>query len=110
MRDLTAWLSQTGLPVSELHFAQTPSVPYLVFSDAVSVTGGDLGPFYCSRTVVLALHGPELGSDGERAVETLLMDESIPYERSRVWLEAENHYQTTYQFILNEEMEDEINE
>lgn len=91
----------TGLPIAFDHFRTAQKLPYLVYiviaNDNVPA---DNGTYYTTPQIQLELYTENKDEGTESTVESLL--DSVPffYTKSEGYLNSEQMYMVTYQFIL----------
>lgn len=96
--DLQALLSETGLPFAYHHWEAPPSPPYGVFLDPGSDNFmADDRVFLPVSQVQIELYAKVRDQAAEAAVEQVLDEAGIPYEKGGAWIPSERLYQTVYE-------------
>ena len=101
--ELKAMLEETGFPLAYDHFAEgeSPDPPFLCFlypsSDNFSADGI---AYYKKNAVHVELYTDEKSPETEAAIETVLDEHGIFYNKTEVWIESEQLYEVLYSFEI----------
>ncbi|AIY79901.1 hypothetical protein U728_1248 [Clostridium botulinum 202F] len=106
MTNVKEWLETTGLNVAETCFKKPPKLPYIIFIMDENSSGADRKLCISDRDITTELYSDIINREKERLIEDLLKEKSINYSKSRVWLDSEKMFETSYDFNLYEKMEE----
>lgn len=105
MLDVKTWLETTGMNVAETSFKISPNLPYIVFLSDEDSKGADDKICIIERDITVELYSDVIKREKEKLLEDLFKKEKINFRKSRIWIDSEKIYQTTYDFSLYEKME-----
>jgi len=105
MLDVKSFLEKTGMKVSENYFSNPPALPYIIFSDTMSVKGADSRNCLLDRSITVELYSKKIIEEKEKIIENLLNEKSIKFVKNRTWIDSENFFQTVYDFNLYEKLD-----
>ncbi len=95
-----AVLRKTGLPVAYDHFAEgeSPDPPFIVFLfPGSSNMFADDKVYHKINQLNVELYTARKAPETEDALEGVLSDHEIPWEKSETWIPSEQMYEVLYQ-------------
>ncbi len=96
--ELQALLSESGLPFTYHHWETPPRPPYGVFLDSGSDNFmADDRVYLPVSQIQIEVYARARDQAAEAAVDRVLDEASIPYEKGGVWIPSERLYQTVYE-------------
>ncbi len=100
--DVKAMLEETGLKVAENCFLRPPALPYIVFLENSNFSGADNKICLLERDITVELYSSKIEREKEKAVEEILIKNSVEFSKERTWIDSEKIFQTVYDFNLYE--------
>lgn len=101
LEQLNTALKSTGLPVAYDHFPEDTPIPVIVYHETGTRNMAADNRVYCPITDIEAiLVTPKKNRSLERAVENVLDEGNLVWDKSEAFLDDEKCYQVTYQFEL----------
>lgn len=103
--DLKELLSGIGINAKELRFLKSPTYPYVVFTDDISVDGSDnMKRIIIEHTASIELYTTSINQDeaSTKIEELILNNLNVSFSRRREWIDEESHFLTTYSFTFLE--------
>lgn len=100
IKEVLTMAEETGLPAAYDHFAEgeSPEPPFLVFLFPSSDNFAADGKAYFKKTRLhFELYTDTKSPDTEEAVETVLDDHGLFYDKSEVWIPSESLYEVCYE-------------
>ena len=101
--DIYALLAATGMPVAYDHFAEgeSPDPPFLCFLyPSADHFAADDGVFYKITVCHVELYTDRKTPNLETALETVLNQQNIFYDKTETWIESEQLYEVLYRFEI----------
>jgi len=103
MDEIVRIMEETGLPFAYSHFAEGegPDPPFICYllpgSDNFAADGR---VYFKIDEVRIELYTDEKSPAAERALEAVLDEHGIFYEKSETWISSEKLYEVLYQFEM----------
>lgn len=103
--------TKTELKVAENRFIKPPSLPYIIFIEEKDIRGISANNLIVKTDVSIELYTTSIDKKLENEIRNVIIsdilfhsqnDESIEISQDRVYIESEQMYMTTYDFILIE--------
>jgi len=98
--EISAMISEINLPFAYHHFAEgeSPDPPFLLFLTPREDTFSADNIRYCSfKELNIELYTDTKSPETEQAVEEVLTQHGIFYEKSEIWIESEKLYEVLYE-------------
>lgn len=102
MLDIKAWIKSAGFTkVANTAFVTKTTLPYVVFvEESNTENSSDLSNDIIERNITIEYYSSTISAVDEKKIENLLKE--IHYTKSRMWVDAENCFQTLYDFSILE--------
>lgn len=102
--DIKKWIeTNTGLKTKHIHWLKPPKYPYCAIFDDITSDGADLAISLIMRhDVTIELYSNDIDVISEQKLESLFIKENIDFQKDRMFVASEKHYQTVYDFTILE--------
>ena len=80
LTDIKALLGPIGIPIAETCFKNTPSLPYIVFTESKVVGGADLRNMIEDRDITIEFYYAKFDNLHERNIEGILYNNTIEFQ------------------------------
>lgn len=106
MLDIKNWLEVgTGLKVADTAFITKVNLPFITFLEDKIMVGSDLENDIVDANITIELYTAKVRKDLEKKIENLMDVKAFKYSKSRMWVESEKCFETTYDFNFLERNE-----
>ena len=97
--EINEMMQEIGLPFAYHHFAEgeSPDPPFALFlSPGEDTFSADNLMYHSFKELHIELYTDEKSPDTEQRVEEVLLQHSVYYTKSEVWIESEKLYEVLY--------------
>ena len=105
MKDILAWLRQTGIKTEDTAFKKAVTTPFMVFIDTQNVSGHDTKNCIIDHDLTVEYYDSSINRKNEEKIEVLFNNAGLEYKKDRQWLDSEKVFMTVYYTGFTERME-----